>query len=88
MSAHWRIAATTLAVLWATAGFGLWQKTQWGLAIWVAASLLQVSMHSFQTDLYGRNDLLITFLAVLAVVYSILWFNHAKNARKANLAKR
>jgi hypothetical protein len=87
MPEHWRIASASLAILYAAAGFGLWQKTRWGIVTGVGAVGLHISMHTIAAGLFGRNDEMIMFLVTLIATYAGFWLLHLAAQRRRALAK-
>ncbi len=73
MAVEWRTVTTTLTILYAAAGFGLWQLTRWGLIVWIVACLIQVVMHTVLSKYFGNNIELIFVIIVLLVAYFVFW---------------
>lgn len=55
MPVHWKLAATSLAVLFPVAATGLWLTVSWGPVIWVAAAAIEVTMYMGFPFLFGRE---------------------------------
>jgi hypothetical protein len=53
MSPHWRIAATSLAILFPFAATGLWMAASWGAVVWFICALAEVAMYVAMPDLFG-----------------------------------
>ncbi len=87
MPVEWRTVTTTLTILYAAAGFGLWQLTRWGLIIWIAACLIQILMHTLFSQYFGLNRQLIIIITILLSTYSVFWFYVYLGKRKRALAK-
>ena len=87
MPIEWRTATTTLTILYAAAGFGLWQLTRWGLIIWISACLIQILMHTVFSQYFGLNRELIIIIAILLSTYSLFWLYVYIGKRKRALAK-
>ena len=87
MPIEWRTATTTLTILYAAAGFGLWQLTRWGLIIWAAACLIQILMHTVLSQYFGANRELIIIITILLITYSVFWLYVYLGKRKRALAK-
>jgi Family of unknown function (DUF6163) len=87
MPVEWRTATTTLTILYAAAGFGLWQLTRWGLIIWMVACLIQILMHSVFSQYFGLNRELIIIITILLTTYSVFWFYVYMSKRKRSLGK-
>ena len=45
MPVHWKLAATSLAVLFPVAATGLWLPVSWGRVMWVAAAGIETAMY-------------------------------------------
>jgi Family of unknown function (DUF6163) len=67
MPVAWRVAATMLAVFYAAAGFGLWQVTNWGFAVWAFAGLAQIAMHTLYSNVFGVNFSVVAVLVLLII---------------------
>jgi Family of unknown function (DUF6163) len=87
MPVEWRTATTTLTILYAAAGFGLWQLTRWGLIIWIVACLIQILMHTVFSQYFDSNRELIIIITVLLSTYTVFWFYVYMGKRKRALAK-
>lgn len=61
MSEPWRFAASTMAVLLPAASLGLWGGHAWGVVLWIAFIALEVLMHVWLSDWYGRADFRVFF---------------------------
>lgn len=69
MPVHWRLAATSLAVLFPVAAVGLWLIVSWGPVIWVAAAAIEIAMYGAFADLFGHRPLILILHLVVAVIY-------------------
>lgn len=69
MPLHWRIAATSLAVLFPVAATGLWMTVSWGPVIWVAAAGTEVAMYGWFPCLFGHRPLILILHAGVAAIY-------------------
>ena len=87
MPVEWRTATTTLTILYAAAGFGLWQLTRWGLIIWIDACLIQILMHTAFSQYFGVNRELIIIISGLLAAYSVSWSYVYFGKRRRALAK-
>jgi hypothetical protein len=87
MPIEWRTATTTLTILYAAAGFGLWQLTRWGLIIWIVACLIQILMHTVFEQYFGLNRELIILIIGLLTAYFVFWCYVYFGKRKRALAK-
>ena len=87
MPVEWRTVTTTLTILYAAAGFGLWQLTRWGLLIWIVACLIQIAMHTLFAQYFGLNRELIIVVIVLLATYFVFWSYVYIRKRKRELSK-
>jgi Family of unknown function (DUF6163) len=87
MPVHWRITETALSVMFAAAGFGLWQRTNWGLAMWVAASAIVVARHTIFVETFGSNTFALGLICAVSAIYVLFWVLSASARRRARLAK-
>lgn len=87
MPIEWRTVTTMLTVLYAAAGFGLWQVTRWGVVVWIAACFIQIAMHTVLSQLFGHNSELILIILVLLAAYFVFWSYVYVGKRKRALAK-
>lgn len=87
MPIEWRTVTTTLTILYAAAGFGLWQVTRWGVVVWIAACILQIAMHTALWQLFGLNRELIFIIILLLATYFVFWSYVYIGKRKRALAK-
>jgi Family of unknown function (DUF6163) len=87
MPVEWRTVTTALTILYAAAGFGLWQLTRWGLLIWVVACIIQIAMHTLFSQYFGLNRELIIIIAILLTTYSLFWAYVYIGKRKRALTK-
>jgi len=69
MENHWRIAASTLSVLWPIVALGLWGMYAWGPAIWVMGILIEVFMYIINPELFGTRNFLIYFHILCVSIY-------------------
>ncbi len=61
MPEHWRFAASALAVLLPATALGLWGGSTWGTVLWLVVIALELAMHTWFADLFGRADLRVIF---------------------------
>lgn len=69
MPVHWKLAATSLAVLFPVAATGLWLTVSWGPVIWVAAAATETAMYGAFPDLFGHRPLILVLHFLVAVIY-------------------
>lgn len=82
LSLPWKVASTSLAVLFPVASLGLWLAVSWGPVIWVLAAGGQVAMYGFLPDVFGANRLVILLHVFVALVYcafrAVLWYERRR----------
>ncbi|MFB9912885.1 DUF6163 family protein [Rhizobium paknamense] len=69
MTIPWRVAATSLAVVFPVASIGLWMTVSWGAVIWTIGALAQLAMHLGWPGIFGPNMLIVLMHCVIALVY-------------------
>lgn len=69
MPVHWRLAATTLAVLFPVAATGLWLPVSWGPVMWAAAAGIEAAMYGAFPLLFGRAPVVLYLNGAVAVIY-------------------
>jgi hypothetical protein len=67
----WKVAGSSLAVLFPVAALGLWMAASWGAVIWAIGAGAQVLMYWLWSDIFGHNQLAITMHALVALVYVV-----------------
>lgn len=72
MENHWRIASSTLSVLWPIVALGLWGMYAWGPAIWLMGVLIEFIMYVVNPELFGARNLLISFHALTVSFYLVI----------------
>ncbi|MGL4406510.1 MAG: DUF6163 family protein [Notoacmeibacter sp.] len=87
MPIEWRTVTTMLTILYAAAGFGLWQITRWGPVIWVVACLIQILMHTALSQYFGKNDQLIFIIIGLLTAYFLFLSYIYVSKRKRRFVK-
>jgi len=81
MEIHWRIASSSLSVLLPIVALGLWGMYPWGVAIWLIAVLIEVTMYVAYHELFGSNEFLLLFhLLCLGIYLVISIFEKAKKS--------
>ncbi|WEZ83843.1 DUF6163 family protein [Rhizobium sp. 32-5/1] len=85
----WRVAATTLAVVYLVAALGLWLLVSWGPVLWVVAAVAEITMFEVYPQIFGvRPGLLLLHLtvAVTFVIFrSAIAYQRAKQAKAARI---
>ena len=51
----WKVAASSLAVLFPVASLGLWLTVSWGPVLWAIAAISQVSMYIVWPEIFGPD---------------------------------
>ena len=89
LSLPWKVAATTLAVVFPVASLGLWLTVSWGPVVWVLAAGLQVLMHGFLPETFGSNHLIVITHVLVAAMYLAfrlaLWFERRRQRRQVSV---
>lgn len=89
LSLPWKVASTSLAVLFPVASLGLWLTVSWGPVIWVLAAGGQILMYGLLPDIFGPNKLIILLHVIVAVVYWIfrllLWLEKRRHRREVSV---
>lgn len=70
MSAHWRAAAASLAVLMPVAAVGMWCGFSWGIVVWLLAAGAESLMYFWFADLFGRSAFTVAFHLVTVAGYA------------------
>lgn len=85
----WRVAASSLAVLFPVASLGLWLTVSWGAVLWTLAAAGQISMYAVWPDIFGHNRLvpiLHLLVAALYVVFRLaLWLEERRKAEQVRV---
>jgi len=85
----WKVAATSLAVLFPVASLGLWLTVSWGPVLWALAAASQVSMYVMWPDIFGHNRLVPLLHGLVAVLYIIfrlsLWVEARRKAERVRI---
>jgi len=61
MTAGWKMATITLAVVDLVAAVGLWQRVAWGNVLWYAAALFEVAIHTVFAGAFGADYIIVAF---------------------------
>ena len=88
MTTPWKIAATTLAVLFPVASLGLWLSVSWGPVLWFIAASAELSMYTIWPELFEPRPMVLVMHCLVAVCYCLfragIWYSskHKEPARK------
>ncbi|OWV98397.1 hypothetical protein ATY81_18130 [Rhizobium sp. R72] len=89
LSLPWKVASTSLAVLFPVASLGLWLAVSWGPVIWVLAAGGQIIMHGFVPEVFGANRLIVLLHVAVALVYmgfrAALWYEKRKRRQQVSV---
>lgn len=67
---HWQVPCVILAVLLPVASMGLWMLTSWGIVLWTAACLIEISIYGVWAGSYmPRPQLVMGHLIALSVLF-------------------
>ena len=81
----WRVAATTLAVVYPVAALGLWLLVSWGPVIWVVAAGAEIVMFAVYPQVFGTKPLLLVLHG--AVAFTFVLFRSAIAYQRMQAAK-
>lgn len=85
----WKVAASSLAVLFPVASLGLWITISWGTVLWALAAMVQVCMYVVWPDVFGSNrlvPLLHALVAALFIVFRLsLWIEARRKAERVRI---
>jgi hypothetical protein len=89
LSLPWKVAATSLAVLFPVASLGLWLTVSWGPVLWVLAAGGQILMYGLLPETFGANRLIILMHGAVALVYLafrvVLWLENRRQRRQVSV---
>jgi hypothetical protein len=89
LSLQWKVAATSLAVLFPVASLGLWLTVSWGPVLWVLAAGGQILMYGLLPETFGANGLIILLHGVVALLYLVfrlvLWLENRRQRRQVSV---
>jgi hypothetical protein len=74
---HWRLAATTLALLLPLTALGVWFQTAFGLWGWILVTFIQYLMHAVLPQWYGGDPFNLLFsgsVVILFLVFQTLFY--------------
>ena len=66
----WKVAASSLAVLFPVAALGLWLTSSWGPVVWVIAAGGQIVMYTVWPEIFGTNWLIVMMNGVIMALYA------------------
>jgi len=72
LSPAWRAGATTLVMVDLFSAVGLWVGAAWGPVMWAVALVVEVSMYTLFSDLFGSFPLRVAGHAALFAIFLIL----------------
>jgi hypothetical protein len=89
LSLPWKVASTSLAVLFPVASLGLWLTVSWGPVVWVLAAGGQILMYGFLPQIFGANRLVILLHAMVAALYwffrIVLWLEKRRQRQQVSV---
>jgi hypothetical protein len=89
LSLPWKVASTSLAVLFPVASLGLWLTVSWGPVVWVLAAGGQILMYGFLPQIFGANHLVILLHAMVAALYwffrIVLWLEKRRQRQQVSV---
>jgi len=85
----WKVAASSLAVLFPVASLGLWLTVSWGPVLWAIAAVSQVLMYMMWPDVFGHNRLVPLMHGLVAALYIVfrlsLWLEARRKAEQVRI---
>lgn len=85
----WKVAASSLAVLFPVASLGLWLTVSWGAVLWAIAALVQVLMYIVWPDIFGPNRLVPLMHGLVAALYVVfrlsLWIEARRKEERVRI---
>ncbi|HTO30185.1 MAG TPA: DUF6163 family protein [Pararhizobium sp.] len=85
----WRVAATSLAVVYPVAALGLWLLVSWGPVLWVVAAATEVVMFAIYPHVFGTKPLLLILHSAVALTFVLfraaILYQRAKQAKAARI---
>ena len=66
----WKVAASSLAVLFPVAALGLWLTSSWGPVVWLIAAGSQIVMYTVWPDIFGTNWLIVLMNGIIMTIYT------------------
>lgn len=69
MPVHWKIAASSLAVLFPFAAIGLWLMASWGPVLWFFCAATETVMYIWRGDLFAYRPTIAITHGVIAAIY-------------------
>jgi len=89
LSLPWKVAASSLAVLFPVASLGLWLAVSWGAVLWAIAAVTQVLMYMVWPDIFGHNRLVPLMHGLVAALYIVfrlsLWIEARRKAERVRI---
>ncbi|WP_337266544.1 DUF6163 family protein [Oryzifoliimicrobium ureilyticus] len=74
LSLPWRVASTSLAVVFPVASLGLWLTVSWGPVVWLLAAAGEVAMYGVFPHIYGQNELVVIVHGAVGLLYLVFRF--------------
>lgn len=85
----WKVAASSLAVLFPVASLGLWLTVSWGSVLWAIAAVTQVLMYMVWPEIFGYNRLVPLMHGLVAALYIVfrlsLWIEARRKAERVRI---
>ncbi|MCC2609278.1 DUF6163 family protein [Neorhizobium sp. Rsf11] len=89
LSLPWKVAASSLAVLFPVASLGLWLAVSWGPVLWAIAAVTQVLMYMVWPEIFGYNRLVPLMHGLVAALYIVfrlsLWIEARRKAERVRI---
>ncbi|WP_117194123.1 DUF6163 family protein [Rhizobium terrae] len=85
----WKVAASSLAVLFPVVSLGLWLTVSWGPVLWAIAAISQVLMYMVWPQIFGFNRLVPLMHGLVAALYVVfrlsLWLEARRKAEQVRI---
>ncbi|MES5101033.1 DUF6163 family protein [Agrobacterium sp. BA1120] len=85
----WRVAGTSLAVIFPVAALGLWLGASWGAVMWVIGAGTQIAMYKVWPNIYGHNTMVPVMHGIVSTVYILFqvafWLDARQNDERSRI---
>jgi hypothetical protein len=85
----WRVAGTSLAVVFPVAALGLWLGASWGAVMWVIGAGTQIAMYRVWPNIYGTNTVVPVMHGIVSTVYILFhvafWLDSRQNDERSRI---
>lgn len=85
----WRVAGTSLAVVFPVAALGLWLGVSWGAVMWVIGAGTQIAMYKVWPNIFGHNTMVPIMHGIVSTVYILFqvafWLDARQNDERSRI---